>query len=327
MSFQIDRGLFQLDFQDYHAVLGVPVDAETKEIRKRYLKIARRLHPDSFASESEVDKQRASEFLSKLVNPAWEKLSQEKDRAEYALLLKLKGQQGVQRYSSVELFSETAKQLLSAAAPDHFYQTSLKNLTEKQYEHLDQTLELTAQISELNLAYLMYRESQGELTVAEPKKSIYVTTNPAATTQSTGPATTSKPAAAASIAAKPESPVEQSYRRAEGYFARNNYAQAILELRDALQLEPRNSRCHALMGTIYLKQNQATMARIHFNKALEIDPKNTMAVEGKRRLDLAQKAGGGKTSAAPKAPPAKSAQKPPDKPGGGLFGLFGGKKK
>ncbi|MBO1349251.1 MAG: hypothetical protein EBE86_018515 [Hormoscilla sp. GUM202] len=36
MSFLIQKGLFKTDFTDYHAVLGVPVDAEKKEIRKRY---------------------------------------------------------------------------------------------------------------------------------------------------------------------------------------------------------------------------------------------------------------------------------------------------
>jgi preprotein translocase subunit Sec63 len=47
MSWKIDRGLFKYDFIDYHAILCVSVDADVKDIRKRYLKIARRLHPDS----------------------------------------------------------------------------------------------------------------------------------------------------------------------------------------------------------------------------------------------------------------------------------------
>jgi hypothetical protein len=41
MSFQIERGLFKFDFTDHHAVLGIPVNADVKEVRKRYLKIAR----------------------------------------------------------------------------------------------------------------------------------------------------------------------------------------------------------------------------------------------------------------------------------------------
>jgi len=34
--FKIDSGLFQFDFTDHHAVLGVPIDADFKDIRKRY---------------------------------------------------------------------------------------------------------------------------------------------------------------------------------------------------------------------------------------------------------------------------------------------------
>lgn len=331
MSFQIDRGLFQLDFIDNHAILGVPVGAETKDIRKRYLKIARRLHPDSCVSESEADKQRASEVLSKLVNPAWEKLSQEKDRTEYGLLLKLKGQQGLRQKDSLELVGNLAKQLSTASNPDHFYQTSLKDLATKQYDHLDQSLEITAQISELNLVYLMRKETEGGITLNEPKKTIYTGGNLPDSSQSSDrpapqPVRTDSPPTR-------ESPSEQYYRRAQAYMGKNNFAQATLELRDALKIEPDNSRYHSLLGMIYLRQNQATMAKIHFNQALKFNPNEPMALEGMQRLG--QAAGGAPKTAAGK-PTATSASKTPPKSsksnnkkegGGGLFGLFGGKKK
>lgn len=327
MSFQIDRGLFQLDFADHHAVLGVPIDADTQTIRKRYLKIARRLHPDSFASESEEDKQRASQFLSKLVNPAWERLSQEKERVEYDLLLKLKGQQA-SRQSGCEL-STLGKELSIASNPDHFYRTSLKGLADKQYEHLDQVLEITGQISELNMIYLVRKEGQNPVGTSEPKKAIYTGSNlPDSSQSSVRPAT--RPAS--QPPARRETIADQYYRRAEEYTSKNNFAQAVLELRDALQLEPRNSRCHALLGIVYLKQNQATMAKIHFNKALEIDPKNELAKEGKQRLEQVQTGGKASSTAAnnakvPSQKPTGKPNKPSDQSGGGLFGLFGGKKK
>ena len=47
MLLKIDGGLFIYDFIDHHAILCVPVNAEFPEIRKRYLQIARHLHPDS----------------------------------------------------------------------------------------------------------------------------------------------------------------------------------------------------------------------------------------------------------------------------------------
>lgn len=327
MSFQIERGLFHFDFIDHHAILGIPIDAEIKDIRKRYLKIARRLHPDSCISDSETDKQRASQLLSKLVNPAWEKLSQERDRSEYSLLLKLKGQQARQQQASVELVSNLAKQLSTANNPDHFYLTSLKDLANKQYEHLDQTLEIIAQISEMNLVYLMRKESSPTQSVSEPKKTIYTGSNlPDSSESGPGEATpVSRPTQTQRV-----SPTDQYYRRAESLVAKNNFAQAILELREALQMEPTNSRCHSLMGMIYLKQNQATMAKIHFNQSLKFNPQDPTALEGKRRLEEAQGTTGKPGTPATNAKTGSAnpkTNKSNDKPGGGLFGLFGGKKK
>ncbi len=322
MSFQIERGLFLLDFTDNHAILGVAVDAEIKDIRKRYLKIARLLHPDSAASETAAARQQASELLSKLVNPAWEKLSQERERSEYMIMLKLKGQQGLRQQSELEL-SSLAKQLSTTVNPDHFYATSLKDLASRQYEALDQVLELTAQLSELNLVYLMRKESTGELKTGE-KKVLYTGSN----IPDSGVAARSQ-ASAPPPPPPRESQADQYYRRAESYVAKNNFAQATLELRDALQADPNNSRCHSLMGMIYLKQNQGTMAKIHFNKALQLDPDDPMAQQGKQQLEGGQNPAskGAGTAANAKASPKAAAAKKDDKSGGGLFGLFGGKKK
>ena len=327
MSFQIDRGLFKLDFVDHHAILGVSVDAETKDIRKRYLKIARRLHPDSFASETETDKQQASQLLSKLVNPAWEKLSQDKERSEYTLLLKLKGQQALrQQQEIVAQLGNLARQLSSANNPDHFYLASLKDLSSKQYEHLDQAMEITAQVSELNLVYLMRKEGNGATVSNETRRTIYTGSNiPDSSQSSTAPTS----AQTMDSAPRPESITDQYYRRAQGYEVKNNFAQATLELREALKLEPNSPRCHSLMGRIYLRQRQGTMAKIHFNQALKFDPKDPMALEGMKKLGSqngATAAGGATNSkaASAKTPP-KSGK--PDNSGGGLFGLFGGKKK
>jgi len=328
MSFQIERGLFIYDFTDQHAVLGVPIDADTQTIRKRYLKIARRLHPDSCASESEADKHRASEFLSKLVNPAWKVLSQEKDRTDYDITLKMVAtKRGRQNEASL---GNLGKEMLAASNPDHFYRASLKSLAERQFEHLDQSLDIIGQMSELNMVYLLRKEGQsGPMT--EPRKAIYTGSNIPDSSQTFKPSTTAK-----QPPTQPRETVADQYcRRAEGYAAKNNFAQAVLELRVALQDEPKNARCHALLGSIYLRQNQATMARIHFNKALETDPQNAIALEGKQKLESRTT---GKTTGATtqgnKAGQKASAQKPASKPnkpndqsGGGFFGLFGGKKK
>ncbi|MER3475582.1 MAG: molecular chaperone DnaJ, partial [Leptolyngbya sp. ERB_1_2] len=173
MSFQIDRGLFLHDFSDFHAILGVSIEADVKEIRKHYLKIARRLHPDSYTAEGESDKQLAGQLLSKLVNPAWQYLSQEKTRTDHLLVLNMKGQGAARKRQELEFGSNLAKQLLSSNNPDHFYRTALKDLSDRQYEQLDQAIELIAQISELNLAFLVTKNGS---TDNPPKSQIYTTT-------------------------------------------------------------------------------------------------------------------------------------------------------
>jgi curved DNA-binding protein CbpA len=336
MSFQIDRGLFGMDVADQYAVLGVAIGADVKEIRKRYLKIARRLHPDSCISESDADKQRASEFLSKLVNPAWEMLSQEKERTEYALLLKLKGKQAARELASLTLHSDAAKQLMNAPNVDLIYPNALQELNAHHYDHLDQVLEITGQISELNLVYLLKKEGSGA-----PSGSGSVFTGASASGGGTFSGNSSGPATAGSTGGMPTSggpatsgaPVrmsetlaDQYYRRAQEFANKGNYAQAILELRDALKVEPNNSKAHGLLGTVYMRQNQGTMARIHFDQALKFNPQDEVALAGKQALE--RQKGGGKSGTPAAKPASGGTKKPDDKPKGGMFGgLFGGGKK
>lgn len=330
MPFQLSRGLAKFDYVDHHAILGVAVDAKVGEVRKRYLKIARSLHPDSC---TEANKKLASQLLSRLVNPAYEKLTQDRERSEYEVLLRLLGQRIAQEKSNLEFQSELAKQLFRAKDLDNSYRTAVRDLAEKQYQSLDQVLELTGELSELNLAYLVIKEggdtvvsrrppltsgSTGAAPALDPLRgaaSRGVSSTPV-TSMGTLRAQEQPPVPSSASKDTPPTPpnetfVSQYYRRAEEFLAKNNLQQASLELKDALKLEPNNSRCHGLIGTIYLRQNQMTMAKVHFNQALKLDSKNSMALTGKEQLDkLDQKSG--------------HAQK---QGSGGLFGLFGGKKK
>lgn len=74
-------------------------------------------------------------------------------------------------------------------------------------------------------------------------------------------------------------------RRAEEYVRKRAYAQAVLELRDGLRAAPKDSRCHSLMGIVYLHQKQATMAKVSIKRALELNPKDVRALEAKRHLE------------------------------------------
>ncbi len=319
MSWKIDRGLFKYDLIDHHAVLCVSVDADVKDIRKRYLNIARRLHPDSNATASAAQKQQKSELLSKLVNPAYEKLSTERSRAEYMVVLSQMGKRLVLESASVQLDTDLARQLASVANIEHAYKSAIALIAETQYDSLEKILQIIADVSELNLVYLMRTagKSFAASQQATQSKTNSSTPTPNKATNTASPAPTAPP--------KEESVAIQYLRRAQELLSKNQLVQARVELQDALKLEPNNSRCHSLIGVVYLKQNQSTMAKVHFDRALQLDPNDEMALKGKRVLEqaLGQKPGSSKVTSS------SNGGKPSDKSGsGGLFGgLFGGKKK
>jgi curved DNA-binding protein CbpA len=308
MSFTIEKGLFSSDFVDYHAVLGIPIDSDAKAIRKRFLKIARRLHPDSSDIKTESDRKLASALLSKLVNPAYEYLSQDKNLTEHQIILKLKGQQAQRQQDTIVLSTETARQLAHSSNASQAYQSALNELVDDQYQSLDKTVEVIGLISELNLVYLM-RTADKEGASSRP-----ATPSPAS---QSSPRPAPRPAASAP---PKESLVDRFIHRAEALEKRQDYAKAILELREALKMNPKNSNCHSRLGLIYVKTKQLKMARIHFDKALEINPNDEIANAGRRRLE--QTGAAKPTDRGQRARADQSNNK-----SGGLFGLFGGKKK
>jgi len=319
MALNIEQGLFKFDCTDHHAVLGVPLDATANEVRKRYLKISRRLHPDSCTADSEASKQQASQFFAKLVSPAYQQLFNDQSRAEHNVLLTRMGKRLVQEKEKIDLQSELAKQLYKSTNLEHEYKTALHKLIEKQYESMDHILQNTAQISELNLVYLVRKSSQGQNASKPPEVTKLAT--PAVTTPgktNPGAATAGKvpPVAEKKVTKVESSPAETYCRRAEEYIEKNYPAKAILELRDAMKMEPKSSRVHALMAMAYLYQDQAKMAKIYLESALQFNPEDPTALEVKKRFDQIDKRAGMRAN-----------KKAESKSSGGLFGLFGGKKK
>ena len=307
MSYKIDSGLFLFDFTDHHAVLGVPVDADFKEIRKRYLQIARRLHPDTCQAASVVDKQQANSLLSKLVNPAYEKFSIERNRAEYVVLLREMSKRLTQEAASIQLKSELSQQLKQSNDIDRVYRTAINSLAQKQYQSLEQVMVLIAQISELNMVYLLHKGGSG---LRSPASTPAINPNADAQQPLGQPG--------------PESVLEPYLRRAQALIEKNVFAGARVELQDALKLEPNNSRCHSLMGLVYLKQNLTAMAKVHINKALQLDPKDELALKIKPLLDKQAQTSASQSNSTKTTQSQQSAESK----NGGLFGgLFGGKKK
>jgi len=319
MPFEIGRGLFKYDFTDHHAILGIPVDADPKSVRKRYLKIARNLHPDSCKAESEAEKKQANELLSKLVNPAYEQLS--KENRDYAISLKLMGKRLAGEKNKVSIASDAAKQLArSGAGLENVYKSSLQNLASKQYSSVKEALGKIAEISELNLVYLMLKDGK-----ISPGKDSGAGKPPKDKDTSTGEDTLIQTDPGPDPQKLLEKRVAAYIRRAEGYIAKNNFAKAILELRDALKLDQKNSNCHSLLGVAYLKQRQTAMAKVHFGKALQLNPKDERALKGKKYIEqMAAKSGGTQPTNSGGSGKSSGNQ---SKSGGGLFGMFGNKKK
>ncbi|WP_445249966.1 J domain-containing protein [Microcoleus sp. OTE_8_concoct_300] len=311
MSFEMTKGLFKYDFTDQHAILGVPLDAEFSEIRKRYMKIAPRLHADTCSFESQADKDWANKFFSKVVNPAYNKFSKESDRKEYNLLLAAIGKRVAKEQAKMQIESEAAKQLATAKDWEQAYKTAVSKLALKQYESVKETQEAIDQISELNMVYLLRKERLGGVGVAagSPPKAA----TPTSTATKTAAATPATPATATPAPPPPkreDSPAEAYCRRAQGFMDSKSYAKAILELKEGVKRDPKHSKAHAMLAMCYFQQDQATMAKLEMNKALASNPEEPTALEVKKKLEQG----------------AAKSKKGDEKPGF-FASLFGGKKK
>lgn len=322
MSFRIERGLFQLsESADYYAILGLPLDADTTQIRKRYLKITRSLHPDGNKTQDQQEKKLASTILSKLVNPAYEQLYKDKSRrSEYQLVLTQIGKRLAAEKPKTKLESEVALGLSKAGANfENIYRSSIDKLSSDQYQSLEQVIPRIAELSELNLVYLMLSNGKGVKKAHQAPQS-------QAKTLDNKPKASVKQAKSTPkvVQTEPVSPGASYVRRAKSYMEKNNFSKAVLELRDAIKLEPTNSDYHSLIGWAYLQQRQISMARVHLKKSLELNPENEEALKGFKVIEKLTGKSTAKTATTKQKSPSNSAKK---SKGNGIFsGLFGGKK-
>ncbi len=154
--FRIDQGICEYDFNDYYAALGVPITADAVTLRRRYLSIAKVLHPDIYG-RAPLEKHLATQYLAKLVNPAYHVLNQGLERTAYTAVLRLLGKRLMKKGQRINPQSEAARQLLYF--PSEFsYERAIIDIAEFQYQSLETILQYSGQISELNLVYLLYQE-------------------------------------------------------------------------------------------------------------------------------------------------------------------------
>ena len=152
---RFDRGISQYN-HDYYAALGLPIISNSTYIRNVYLRIARILHPDVYGFSAE-EKEIATQYLAKLVNPAYNGLMREQDRTAYQGIFKLLSKRLMQRSRNIQIHSESACELVMNPS-DEVYERLVTEIAKVQYQSLPQILEHTAEISELNLVYILYKE-------------------------------------------------------------------------------------------------------------------------------------------------------------------------
>ncbi|MEL6440368.1 MAG: DnaJ domain-containing protein [Cyanobacteria bacterium J06621_8] len=323
MDFVIKHGLFKLNITDHHAILGMSIDAEPKQIRLRYLKIAQQLHPDKCRSD-QAKKKQAGQILSKLVNPAYENLSRKTAFAEHQLVLVQVGKRLAENKEKITVKNPLAQELLKAKeSPELIYPKLLKKLVVEQYQDLQTLNQIIGSISELNLIYLMLKGDRGvnrqinQVPAAKPKN------KSAVKAQKASPAKTS------SVPEEPttESRVTAFVNRAQQYISKGEFDRAITELKDALRIDPNHGLAHGVMGKAYLHKKQITMAKVHIAKAYKAAPHNQVVMDTKKALDRMMGQNQKSKRSNPDSTGKSNGKNNKPAPSGFFSGFFGAKKK
>ncbi len=307
---RFDRGISQFN-HDYYAALGLPIISNPMYIRNVYLRIARILHPDIYGFSAQ-EKLIATQYLAKLVNPAYNALIKEQDRQAYQGIFKLLAKRLMQRSRNIEIHSESACELMMTPS-DEIYEQLVTEIAKVQYQSLTSILEHTSEISELNLVYILYKEGYRHADVNRPQVLL-----PMSSPKSTKTATKnflpppSKPSYAYNlqhppnqysinsqsssdetiiqqvdgnetvIQARVEDTDMQTINRikvCEIYILQGNWKAALQDLRDILRTDVNNSKCLALLGVVYININQPQMAKASFKRSLYLNPQEPIALK------------------------------------------------
>ncbi|MGB3136675.1 MAG: DnaJ domain-containing protein [Nodosilinea sp.] len=266
-------------FSDPYALMGVSLAADERRILKRYRVIAKQLHPDALIDTPPELRQFAAQVLPKLVNPAYQRLKQDKGRNEVLATLRFKVRR-LSRDQSASPVGEQSKKLLEVPEPEVevFYEQAVERLCNRQYESVAEFEVRTQNLSELNLIYL--RRKMGTPIIREKRAGLISTTS-----------VPKSPASLSDLPADINSTgggmyAERHYSRAQEYLKGKNVQAAIQELKDAIRIDPRNSSYHCLIGQAYLISKLTGMAKVHFKQALRLNPKNAVATKYAQQLNI-----------------------------------------
>ncbi|MEM6836933.1 MAG: DnaJ domain-containing protein [Cyanobacteria bacterium P01_C01_bin.120] len=300
-------------FSDPYAILGVSVAADERRIAKRYRQIAKRLHPDQLLGAHAEQREFANTVLTRLVNPAYQRLKQDKGRAETLATLRFKVRR-LTRENQLNFQGDLSKQLfgIDEAEVEILYEKGLTELSESQYASVENFTTQAAAIAELNLAYL--RRKMGDPVIREKRTGLMSASSSAVVNKGSEAA----PTPAKSKEAQTVDYGQRHVMRAKTYIASKSYAEAVQELRDAVRIEPNNSNYHTMLGQAYLMQKMVGMAKVHVRQALKLDSQNAVARKYAKQLEIELPSS------------ATASNKPKNVNGhakkGGLFSFFGSRR-
>ena len=292
---RVDRGISQFN-NDYYAALGLPIIIRPSCIRQVYLSIARILHPDIYGFSTE-DKEIATEYLAKLVNPAYDILMKEQERQAYQGIFKLLAKRLMQKSRNIQIHAPIACELMLNPS-DGAYERAVSAIAYKQYQSLDNILDCTAQISELNLVYILYKEgyqygAANMPPVIAPMALTKISNSPVTPNYSYAASTKyltyqpsincQKEANETIIQTKVEindiKTISDRLKICEIYLSKSDWKGALKELREIQQLDKDNSKCLAMLGVVYKNINQLQMAKASLQRSLQINPQEPLALK------------------------------------------------
>jgi tetratricopeptide (TPR) repeat protein len=285
IKFKIDQGIASYGISDHYAVLGLPLTTSPEQIRKKFIKLAKILHPDIFG-KTVAEKEMATQYFAKMVSPAYQLLNSDRERGEYLATLRMFAKNKKEKQEVPTLSNELAQKLYRIPH-EVTYTQYVEQVALKQYESLDSILEYSAVLSELNLVYLF----------TQP------TLNFGSSNAAPAPSNVSQEANAAPKVV--QSPALRNLNMAELFISKKQWTEALKELLVAEKLDPNNAKVYALRGLVQMNQNANAIAKSSFQKALKLDPKEPTALKYLNQVNAA-------TST-------KTPEKAPEKKGG-IFG-------
>jgi curved DNA-binding protein CbpA len=272
---------------DPYAMLGVSVNADERNISKRYYVLAKQLHPDNYINNDKPDRELAQAVFTQLINPAYEQLKQTKNRLEVIALLRseaksLDKQKAVAAQTSIIQVMST----MSAQEAELFYEDVVKSYASAQYHSMQQAYQVTQQLSALNIVYLSCQQTKNPLGNQPQSITTQEETTAIQNNQEENTLIQNNSSSGRIFKADLINYAHRHYERAVDYSKKELWNLAVQELRDAIKLDTTNADYYALLGVVHFNQKFIGMAKVYIRQALKINPQQPLALKYAKLLQI-----------------------------------------